>query len=222
MEAIAENVRYNLSTTGHGDHDRSWEDYIDFSEEKGLVFDSHDYTYGLPRYRESIRPMSEMSDGLKKLAKKAVIERLTEKGTVFEAGMWIGSTVHRNYNLPCKVVRSRKFRGNAVLINIVSKRDYYNREVYKALIVGNGGKYYVSPNCIQVDREKITEILGRMSLEELLDVLDENHYGHWNFAPYNRHLFSFPDYVSKYSDKTGVINIHDCIWGWMKKEPEVA
>lgn len=210
---------YNISTTGHGDYDRSWEDYIDYSRDKGIVFDSHDYTYGIPEYRKNIKPVCELPSELVEDVRKAIIKELTNIGRIFQPSMWIGSSSHYNFNLPCKVVRSRKFRGDATLIGIAAKKDIYGRECYKALIVGsNKLKYYVSPNCIQIDNEVIISIVNKLSIAELADVLDECHYGHWNFHPYNRHLFSFPRMLEKYAPREGMIDTRSCKWAWMAEE----
>lgn len=212
-------IMYNLSVTGHGDYDRSWEDYIDFIPGKGIVFDSHDYTYGMPQGRDYIKKIDELPTELIDDVRKVIIDELIADGRIFDTSMWIGSSTHYNFNIPCNVVRSRKFRGSATLISISSKRDIYNRECYKAFIVGSDRmKYYVSPNCIQVDKEAILSVVNRMNLKELVEVLDECHYGHWNFHPYNRHLFAFPRMIAKYASKEGVINIRSCIWGWKANE----
>ncbi len=156
---------FNLSTTGHGNYDRSWEDYIDYTPDKGIVFSSHDYTYGWPVERKDIRPLSDMPADMQRQARQAVIDILQVEERIFDPGMWIGTSTHRNYNMPCRVVRSRKFRGQATLINIVSKRDIYNREMYKALIVGEDNlKYYVSPGCIKPDKAQIIRILEKCLL----------------------------------------------------------
>lgn len=213
----ATTVVFNLSTHGHGNYDRSWEDYIDYAPGKGIIYDSHDYTYGHPD-REHIRPLSDMPADMQQQARGAVIALLQEEERVFNPGMWIGTTSHENYNLPCQVVRSRKFRGQATLINIVSKRDIYNREIYKALIVGEDNlKYYVSPSCIQPDKEQILRILDKMSLKELLEVLDECHNGHWNMGRYNHHMFAFPDYVVRYAEQHDIIDLRSKEWGWKVK-----
>lgn len=211
-------IVFNLSTTGHGSYDRDWEDYIDFAPGKGIAFDNHDYTYGYPEWRKDIRPLSEMPADMQQQARGAVIAMLQEEERIFNPGMWIGTTSHENYNLPCTVVRSRKFRGQATLINIVSKRDIYNGEIYKALIVGDDGlKYYVSPNCVKPEREPLLRILDKMSLKELLGVLDECHSGHWNMGRYNRYMFDFPDYVVRYAEQQGMIDLSSKEWGWKVK-----
>lgn len=215
---------FNLYTSGHGDYDHCWDDYIDYSEEKGVVFSSHDYTYGLPS-RDEIRTVGELTTELTEKARQDVTNEIIKIGRIFEAGMWIGSSNHNNYNIPCKIVRSHKFRGEATLINIASKRDLYNREIYKALIVGSDNlKYYVSPNCVKVDKEAIMSTLAKLSLNELLEVLDESKYGHWNFHPYNLHLFSFPRLLERYASTENKINIRSCDWAWkaaLKQEEAV-
>ena len=156
----------------------------------------------------------------------SVITILMQIGKVFEASMWIGSSTCYNLGLPCKIVRSRKFRGDATLINITSKHDRYNREIYKAFIVGSDGlKYYVSPNCVQVDKDTISALLNRMTLKELVDILDESHFGHWNYAPYNRHLFHFIELIAKYTRGNEKIDLKEYKWGWQveqEKEQEAA
>ena len=156
----------------------------------------------------------------------SVITILMQIGKVFEASMWIGSSTCYNLGLPCKIVRSRKFRGDATLINIASKHDRYNREIYKAFIVGSDGlKYYVSPNCVQVDKDTISALLNRMTLKELVDILDESHFGHWNYAPYNRHLFHFIELIAKYTRGNEKIDLKEYKWGWQveqEKEQEAA
>ena len=214
--SLPNDMVYNLSTVGHGDHDHDWDDYIDYSTEKGVVYDSHDYTYGVP-----VIP-ADMVDHIR----ASVITILMQIGKVFEASMWIGSSTCYNLGLPCKIVRSRKFRGDATLINIASKHDRYNREIYKAFIVGSDGlKYYVSPNCVQVDKDTISALLNRMTLKELVDILDESHFGHWNYAPYNRHLFHFIELIAKYTRGNEKIDLKEYKWGWQveqEKEQEAA
>ena len=58
--SLPNDMVYNLSTVGHGDHDHDWDDYIDYSTEKGVVYDSHDYTYGVPVNRADIRPFKDI------------------------------------------------------------------------------------------------------------------------------------------------------------------
>lgn len=209
------NTVYNLSKTGHGDYDHDWDDYIDFSLDKGLIYDSHDYTYGLPTHRSHIKPITELKSDMIDQVRKAIIETLVEKERIFDANMWIGSSTHYNLNLPCKIIRSRKFRGEARLINIVSKKDKFYRECYKAFIVGSDHlKYYVSPNCVKVDKEAILNLINQFSLSELLRLLDENIYGHWNFHPYNRHLFSFIGLLDRYTPCENKQDIRTLRWGW--------
>ena len=224
--SLPNDMVYNLSTVGHGDHDHDWDDYIDYSPEKGVVYDSHDYTYGVPVNRADIRPFKDIPADMVDHIRASVITILMQIGKVFEASMWIGSSTCYNLGLPCKIVRSRKFRGDATLINIASKHDRYNREIYKAFIVGSDGlKYYVSPNCVQVDKDTISALLNRMTLKELVDILDESHFGHWNYAPYNRRLFHFIELIAKYTRGNEKIDLKEYKWGWQveqEKEQEAA
>ncbi len=206
---------YNLCTTVHGDYDHDWDDYIDFSEEKGILYDSHDYTYGMPEYRKGYHSITELPEDLAEKARTAIIDLLTKEERIYDVTYWIGGTQDSLMNLPCKVVRSRKFRGKATLVGIASKRDKYNREVYKAFIVGSDNlKYYVSPGCIKLDKDAVNKVISKMTLKELIEVLDECHFGHWNFYPYNRHMFAFPNYLRKYADKEGKPSIRALRWGW--------
>mgnify|MGYP003104048999 CR=1 FL=1 len=68
---------FNIYTNGHGSHDRSWNDYIDYSDDRGIVFDSLDYD--LPTHsRSQITECKYMDAEQTEKARKAVIAKLVE------------------------------------------------------------------------------------------------------------------------------------------------
>ena len=208
---------FNIYTNGHGSHDRSWNDYIDYSDDRGIVFDSLDYD--LPTHsRSQITECKYMDAEQTEKVRKAVIAKLVESGKVFEPRMWIGGSCYTYIGMPCKVVRSPKYRGDATFISLVSKRDHYNREIYKALIVGSDHlKYYVSPSCIKIDPQTVIPVLQKMTLKNLAYILDNDHFGHWNFHPYNHHLFGYLELLSKHY-QTDRIALGSLKWWWQVKD----
>lgn len=205
---------FNLYTHNHGNHDHDWDDYLDFSVAKGLTTSSNDYTYGGPTDRGHILPVTELNEEERALAAQLLTEHIFKDERIYSPKMWIGSSNGYNLSLPCNVCRSRKYKGAATLISIVSKRDIYGREIYKALIVGEDKlKYYVSPGCIAPDREVIKETIRKYSFSELLHFVDELIHGHWNFYPYNRHLFHMTELLNKYRVST-LIDIRCIQWAW--------
>lgn len=205
---------FNLFTNSHGSYDHDWDDFLDFSVAKGLQTSSNDYTYGGPIDREHILPLNAMTEEEQMTAKEALLQRILQDERIYTPKMWIGTSKHYNYSLPCEIKRSRKYKGKAMLINIVSKRDRYNREIYKAFIVGADSlKYYVSPGCVEPNREIIGKIIRNLPLSNLTGFLDELIHGHWNFHPYNRHLFRLPD-ILEVNRMTVTIDIKNLQWAW--------
>lgn len=203
---------FNLYACGHGDCDRDWRDFIDFSVSKGLQTDSIDYTYSA-QDRTHILPSSEMTDEEKASATNALLDRILADERIYTPGMWIGSAEGRNLSLPCAVKRSRKFKGEATLIDIVSKRDGYGREIYKALIVADNLKYYVSPNCITPDRDTIINTINKLPFTAILKIANELIWGHWNYQLYNNYLFDLVDYLHDYR-QVDPIDTKPLQWAW--------
>lgn len=204
---------FNLYTCGHGNHDHDWDDFIDFSVAGGLQTSSIDYTYLVSTNRTHILPLSEMTDEEIAAATHLLLTLILADERIYTPGMWIGSSKGLNLSLPCTVKRSRKFNGQATLIDIVSKRDRYNREIYKALIVGDNLKYYVSPNCIIPDRDPIISIVNKLPFTELLSFANKLIWGHWNYHPYNRHLFDLVVYLHDYR-QVAPLNTKFLQWAW--------
>lgn len=55
--------------------------------------------------------------------------------------------------------------------------------------------FFVEPNCVQVSKEKIQKILSHMGLLELIEVLEECHFG----IGTNKHILAYPRYIAKYT-----------------------
>lgn len=200
MDTSLERRTYNLYTNEHGDSDRSWDDYLDFTPGEGLKFSTNDWTYGSPSGREHILSSSDMNDDEVQEAKEVMKEYILKDGRVMTPNKWIGSSQARDYRMRCIVKGSKKYNGEARLMNIGSKRDRFGREAYYAYILTPEGKnYQISPKCIIPQKKHINIVLDKMKGVELAGLVDELKHGHWNFPGYNQHLFRWPEQLARYA-----------------------
>lgn len=196
----ANNHIYNLYTSEHGNHDRSWENYIDYIPSKGIIFDSFDYTYPHSYNRKAVLDKKAMTEIEKEEARAAAFSMLVADRRIYTPAKWIGSSRDKKFSIPCKVIRSPKYKGNATLISIKSVNDRYERECYKAVVVsGDNYEYEVSPTCVIIEKKLVTDIISQCSNDELLSLLDEIRWGHWNYGGYNDYLFGIVELFSKYA-----------------------
>ena len=93
-------TEFNISTTGNRKENRYWENYIDFSLEKGIQFCSRDYAEGQLTSRNMLT-LIDMPSELKDKVRDAVISMLDESGEIYTPDKWIGSTLDFNLSSLC-------------------------------------------------------------------------------------------------------------------------
>ena len=172
-------TEFNISTTGNRKENRYWENYIDFSLEKGIQFCSRDYAEGQLTSRNMLT-LIDMPSELKDKVRDAVISMLDESGEIYTPDKWIGSTLDFNLSVPCNVT-GEQATTDATLINIVALPDNPEEtesvEYMAKIKDSHNHTFFVEPNCVQVSKEKIQKILSHMGLLELIEVLEECHFG---------------------------------------------
>ena len=88
---------------------------------------------------------------------------------------------------------------DATLINIVALPDNPEEtesvEYMAKIKDSHNHTFFVEPNCVQVSKEKIQKILSHMGLLELIEVLEECHFG----IGTNKHILAYPRYIAKYT-----------------------
>lgn len=91
---------------------------------------------------------------------------------------------------------------DATLINIVALPDNPEEtesvEYMAKIKDSHNHTFFVEPNCVQVSKEKIQKILSHMGLLELIEVLEECHFG----IGTNKHILAYPRYIAKYTFAT--------------------
>ena len=190
-------TEFNISTTGNRKENRYWENYIDFSLEKGIQFCSRDYAEGQLTSRNMLT-LIDMPSELKDKVRDAVISMLDESGEIYTPDKWIGSTLDFNLSVPCNVT-GEQATTDATLINIVALPDNPEEtesvEYMAKIKNSHNHTFFVEPNCVQVSKEKIQKILSHMGLLELIEVLEECHFG----IGTNKHILAYPRYIAKYT-----------------------
>ena len=170
---------------------------IDFSLEKGIQFCSRDYAEGQLTSRNMLT-LIDMPSELKDKVRDAVISMLDESGEIYTPDKWIGSTLDFNLSVPCNVT-GEQATTDATLINIVALPDNPEEtesvEYMAKIKDSHNHTFFVEPNCVQVSKEKIQKILSHMGLLELIEVLEECHFG----IGTNKHILAYPRYIAKYT-----------------------